>query len=75
MDRYYGFDLGDAESAVTYLKKDEKGEPNVVPVREAGSFITAYAASRAVFSQIPPVHAMSKASQAAFWASCICPAA
>lgn len=43
MDRYYGFDLGDAESAVTYLKKDEKGEPHVVPVREAGSFITAYA--------------------------------
>ena len=46
MDRYYGFDLGDAESAVTYLKKDEKGEPNVVPVREAGSFITAYARLR-----------------------------
>ena len=46
MDRYYGFDLGDAESAVTYLKKDEKGEPHVVPVREAGSFITAYARLR-----------------------------
>ena len=26
MDRYYGFDLGDAESAVTYLKKDETGK-------------------------------------------------
>ena len=46
MDRYYGFDLGDAESAVTYLKKDEKGEPHVVPVREAESFITAYARLR-----------------------------
>ncbi len=46
MDRYYGFDLGDAESAVTYLKKEEKGEPHVVPVREAGSFITAYARLR-----------------------------
>lgn len=43
MDRYFGFDLGDAESAVTYLKKNEQAEPQVVPVREAGSFITAYA--------------------------------
>jgi len=43
MDRYYGFDLGDAESAVTYLKKNEQMEPKVVPVRESGSFITAYA--------------------------------
>ena len=33
MDRYYGFDLGDAESAVTYLKKNEQMEPKVVPVR------------------------------------------
>lgn len=46
MDRYFGFDLGDAESAVTCLKKEEKTEPRVVPVREAGSFITAYARLR-----------------------------
>ena len=46
MDRYYGFDLGDAESAVTYLKKNEQMEPKVVPVRESGSFITAYARLR-----------------------------
>ena len=46
MERYFGFDLGDAESAVTCLKKSEKTEPKVVPVREAGSFITAYARLR-----------------------------
>ena len=46
MDRYFGFDLGDAESALTYLKKDEKAEPQVIPIREAGSFITAYARLR-----------------------------
>lgn len=46
MDRYYGFDLGDAESAVTYLKKNEQMEPKVVLVRESGSFITAYARLR-----------------------------
>ncbi len=46
MDRYFGFDLGDAESAVTYLKKNEQSEPRVVPVREMGSFITAYARLR-----------------------------
>ncbi len=46
MDRYFGFDLGDAESAVTYLRKSEQSEPQVVPVREVGSFITAYARLR-----------------------------
>ncbi|MDO5133400.1 MAG: hypothetical protein Q4D81_10535 [Eubacteriales bacterium] len=46
MDRYFGFDLGDAESAVTFLKKSGQAEPEVVPVREAGSFITAYARLR-----------------------------
>ena len=46
MDRYFGFDLGDAESAVTFLKKTEQAEPQVVPVRETGSFITAYARLR-----------------------------
>ena len=46
MERYFGFDLGDAESAVTSLKKNDQAEPAVVPVREAGSFITAYARLR-----------------------------
>ena len=43
MERYYGFDLGDAESAITRLDRGDEGEPVVLPVREAGSFITAYA--------------------------------
>ena len=46
MERYFGFDLGDAESAVTFLKKSGQSEPEVVPVRDAGSFITAYARLR-----------------------------
>ena len=43
MERYYGFDLGDAESAISRLERQEAGEPRVLPVREAGSFVTAYA--------------------------------
>ena len=43
MDRYYGFDLGDAESAVSRLGKNDKTPPEVLTVREARSFITAYA--------------------------------
>ncbi len=43
MDRYYGFDLGDAESAISRLGKKDTGEPEVLSVREAKSFITAYA--------------------------------
>lgn len=43
MDRYYGFDLGDAESAVCRLGRRDAGEPEVLAVREAKSFITAYA--------------------------------
>ena len=43
MNRYYGFDLGDAESAVCRLNKRDAGVPEVLPVREARSFITAYA--------------------------------
>ena len=43
MERYYGFDLGDAESAVSRLDRGSEGEPVVLPVREARSFITAYA--------------------------------
>ena len=43
MERFYGFDLGDAESAVTRIIKGEDAVPEVIPVQEAGSFITAYA--------------------------------
>jgi hypothetical protein len=41
---YYGFDLGDAESAIAKLPVGGKGEPRILPVRGQGSFITAYAA-------------------------------
>ncbi len=43
MERFLGFDLGDAESAVSYLKKEGMKNPEVIPVRDAKSFITAYA--------------------------------
>ncbi len=43
MNRFYGFDLGDAESAVTRLEKEEQVTPSVIPVAGSGSFITAYA--------------------------------
>ena len=43
MNRYYGFDLGDAESAVSRLGKNDAGMPEVLAVREAKSFVTAYA--------------------------------
>ena len=46
MERFYGFDLGDAESAVTRIDKGEGSAPAVIPVQEAGSFITAYAMKR-----------------------------
>ena len=43
MNRFYGFYLGDAESAVSRLKKDDQTVPEVLPVADAKSFITAYA--------------------------------
>ena len=43
MERFYGFDLGDAESAVTRIIRGEDASPKVIPVQEVGSFITAYA--------------------------------
>ncbi len=43
MDRFYGFDLGDAESAVTRLNKGEQTPPEVLTVAGEESFITAYA--------------------------------
>ena len=46
MDRYYGFDLGDAESAVSCLNKSDAGVPRIITVGEAGSFVTAYARLR-----------------------------
>jgi len=46
MDRFYGFDLGDAESAVTRLDKTKDLAPVVLTVNEAKSFITAYALLR-----------------------------
>lgn len=46
MERFYGFDLGDAESAVTRIIKGEDAAPKVIPVQEAGSFVTAYAMKR-----------------------------
>ena len=43
MDKFYGFDLGDAESAVSLLNRASDDVPQILPVREAASFITAYA--------------------------------
>ena len=43
MNRYYGFDLGDAESAISRLGRQDAGAPEVLTVREARSFVTAYA--------------------------------
>ncbi len=46
MNLYYGFDLGDAESAVARLKRNEQTIPDVLTIRDAKSFITAYARLR-----------------------------
>jgi hypothetical protein len=43
MDKFYGFDLGDAESAVSRLDGMEMAVPEVLKVRDAESFITAVA--------------------------------
>ena len=43
MEKFYGFDLGDAESAVSLLEKDSGREPLILPVGGTGSFITAWA--------------------------------
>ncbi len=43
MDWFYGFDLGDAESAVARLEKDSRDLPEVLEIREEKSIITAYA--------------------------------
>jgi len=46
LDRYFGFDLGDAESAISRLEKKGQNVPEVLTIREAKSFITAYARLR-----------------------------
>ena len=43
MEKFYGFDLGDAESAVTRLNKTDQEIPDILKIQNAGSFITAYA--------------------------------
>ena len=42
MERFFGFDLGDAESAVCVLERDGL-EPRVIPVQGTRSLVTAYA--------------------------------
>ena len=43
MDRFYGFDLGDAESAVTRLDSMRSDAPEVLKIRDTFSVVTAYA--------------------------------
>ena len=43
MDRFFGFDLGDAESAVARLSKEDQVVPEMLTVVDEKSFITAYA--------------------------------
>lgn len=43
MDLFYGFDLGDAESAIARITADQKGTPEVLEVAGAKSFVSAYA--------------------------------
>ncbi len=46
MEKYFGFDLGDAECAVSVKGENQKGEPQVVPVNGVKNFISAYAVMR-----------------------------
>ncbi|MBR1757274.1 MAG: Hsp70 family protein [Lachnospiraceae bacterium] len=43
MERFFGFDLGDAESAVAVLNKGTGTQPEMLKIRDAKSIITAYA--------------------------------
>ncbi len=43
MDRFFGFDLGDAESAIARLYKEDQVVPEMLTVVGEQSFITAYA--------------------------------
>ena len=42
MERFYGFDLGDAESAIARLEKDPASSPEILRIADTESFITAY---------------------------------
>ena len=46
MDIFYGFDLGDAESAIAKLDRTKDTSPEILAIQEAKSFITAYALSK-----------------------------
>ena len=46
MERFFGFDLGDAESAVSRLHKTDQRDPEVLRVCGEKSFISAYALLR-----------------------------
>lgn len=43
MDRYFGFDLGDAESAISRLSREGQEVPEMIRICDTESFITAYA--------------------------------
>ena len=43
MNFYYGFDLGDAESAIASLQGEDQAEPVICPLEGEKSFVTAYA--------------------------------
>ncbi|MBO4360421.1 MAG: Hsp70 family protein, partial [Eubacteriaceae bacterium] len=43
--KYYGFDLGDAECALSVKSEGSQKEPSVIPVHGTKSFISAYATS------------------------------
>lgn len=43
MERYFGFDLGDAESAIARLGREERTEPAILPIKDSRSLVTAYA--------------------------------
>lgn len=46
MRRFYGFDLGDAESAIALLEKESKQLPQLLEINGKKSVITAYAQTR-----------------------------
>ena len=46
MDIFYGFDLGDAESAIAKLDRTKDTTPEILTIQEAKSFITAYSLSK-----------------------------
>ena len=43
MDRYFGFDLGDAESAISRVGKSSAEQPEILTIRDVKSIVTAYA--------------------------------